>query len=166
MVRSPFRDLCQCRLTRSTAVPSVYRKSDTVSLVPFLHGTPTIYTANVDIAKQVAVGGHKVPWIKPESMSMALLWVTSYFISVCAEADTAAQDVGNEPRGSGQGDLEETQEIDGPCVQQRLVRFVAKVWREGEADRVAGTSLCGTRLTSSIGRWKRRRVGTTRTSSR
>ncbi|KAG5641736.1 hypothetical protein DXG03_004308 [Asterophora parasitica] len=42
-------------------------------MVPFISGIPGIYTSNLDVARQVAAGGHKTSFIKPESASQALL---------------------------------------------------------------------------------------------
>ncbi|ETW77975.1 hypothetical protein HETIRDRAFT_420783 [Heterobasidion irregulare TC 32-1] len=52
-----------------------YRKwgSEVVSIVPFLSGRPTLYTSNIDVARQVVAGGIKSPWIKPESASQAMM---------------------------------------------------------------------------------------------
>lgn len=44
-----------------------------MSIVPFLHGNVVIYTSNLELARQVVVGGHKTDFIKPEQMSKALL---------------------------------------------------------------------------------------------
>jgi len=53
----------------------VYKRfgNDTISLVAFLAGPPSFYTANLDVARQVAGGGHKTSFIKPEDASRALL---------------------------------------------------------------------------------------------
>ncbi|KAG5634271.1 hypothetical protein H0H81_002585, partial [Sphagnurus paluster] len=48
-------------------------RNETVSVVPFIAGSPAIYTSNLDVARQVAGGGHKTSFIKPESASRALL---------------------------------------------------------------------------------------------
>ena len=55
--------------------PLVYKRfgNDTISLVAFLAGPPSFYTANLDVARQVAGGGHKTSFIKPEDASRALL---------------------------------------------------------------------------------------------
>ncbi|KAG6812865.1 hypothetical protein H0H92_015793 [Tricholoma furcatifolium] len=47
--------------------------NENVSMVPFISGIPGIYTCNLDVARQVASGGHKTSFIKPESASRALL---------------------------------------------------------------------------------------------
>ncbi|KAF8903942.1 cytochrome P450 [Gymnopilus junonius] len=54
---------------------SLYKRfgHDTISIVPFVGGPAGLYTANLDIARQVVVGGHKTSFIKPESMSRVLL---------------------------------------------------------------------------------------------
>ncbi|KAF8068982.1 cytochrome P450 [Lyophyllum atratum] len=50
-------------------------QSENVSIVPFISGVPSIYTSNLDVARQVAAGGHKSSFIKPEAASQAiLLW--------------------------------------------------------------------------------------------
>ncbi|KAI5123187.1 hypothetical protein M0805_003954 [Coniferiporia weirii] len=46
---------------------------DTVSIVPWFWGTARIWTANLDVARQVAGGGPNSPWIKPREFSKALL---------------------------------------------------------------------------------------------
>ncbi|KIK06373.1 hypothetical protein K443DRAFT_674356 [Laccaria amethystina LaAM-08-1] len=48
-------------------------QNENFSIVSFLAGPPAIYTSNLDVARQVAVGGHKVPFVKPERASQALL---------------------------------------------------------------------------------------------
>ncbi|GLB42270.1 putative cytochrome P450 [Lyophyllum shimeji] len=48
-------------------------QSENVSIVPFISGVPGIYTSNLDVARQVAAGGHKSSFVKPESASQALL---------------------------------------------------------------------------------------------
>ncbi|KAF8155579.1 cytochrome P450 [Crassisporium funariophilum] len=54
---------------------TIYKKygNETVSLVPYIVGVPTFYTSNLDVARQVAGGGHKTSFIKPQSASLALL---------------------------------------------------------------------------------------------
>ena len=54
---------------------AVYRKygSENVAIVPFIAGVPTIYTTNLDIARQVVPGLHKTSFKKPEGASRALL---------------------------------------------------------------------------------------------
>ncbi|KIM47101.1 hypothetical protein M413DRAFT_64094 [Hebeloma cylindrosporum] len=49
--------------------------SDTISVVPFgpTTGGPAIFSANLDVARQVAGGGHKSSFFKPENASRALL---------------------------------------------------------------------------------------------
>ncbi|KAF8649628.1 hypothetical protein AX16_005717 [Volvariella volvacea WC 439] len=47
--------------------------SESVSVVPFIKGTPSIYTCNLDVARQVVAGGNRSSWIKPESKSQGLL---------------------------------------------------------------------------------------------
>ncbi|KAJ7753634.1 cytochrome P450 [Mycena maculata] len=52
-----------------------YTRNETVNLVPIIFGIPGLWTSNIDIARQVAVGGHRVPFIKPEIGSSAfLIW--------------------------------------------------------------------------------------------
>jgi cytochrome P450 len=47
--------------------------SETISFLPWLIGSPSIYTSNLDVARQLVAGGVKSTWIKPESASMTLL---------------------------------------------------------------------------------------------
>ncbi len=61
----------------------VYKSGENVSVVPFLIGAPAIYTSNLDVARQVIIGGHKTDFIKPVSASRALLCVSS---SICCTA--------------------------------------------------------------------------------
>ncbi|KAJ7600422.1 cytochrome P450 [Mycena floridula] len=51
----------------------LYKEGESFSVVPFLCGPVGLYTSNLEIAKQVIVGGHKTSFIKPESMSRPLL---------------------------------------------------------------------------------------------
>ena len=53
----------------------VYKKfnAETISILPFLIGNPSVYTSNLDVARQVVAGGVKSHWIKPEDASMSLL---------------------------------------------------------------------------------------------
>ncbi|KAF5365981.1 hypothetical protein D9758_006676 [Tetrapyrgos nigripes] len=44
-----------------------------VSIVPWLIGPSSIWSNNLDVARQVTAGGHKSDWIKPEEASQALL---------------------------------------------------------------------------------------------
>ncbi|KAH8827540.1 cytochrome P450 [Flagelloscypha sp. PMI_526] len=55
---------------------SFYKRfnADAVVLRPFLKGKPEIYTNNVDIARQVAVGGHKTSYWKPHEASLGILF--------------------------------------------------------------------------------------------
>lgn len=57
----------------------VYKRHgrETVSFVPWLIGKPSLYTSNLDVARQVVAGGVKAPWIKPESAGRALLLVNA-----------------------------------------------------------------------------------------
>ncbi|KAF8914778.1 cytochrome P450 [Mucidula mucida] len=50
-----------------------HKSGENVSVVPFLIGAPAIYTSNLDVARQVIIGGHKTDFIKPVSASRALL---------------------------------------------------------------------------------------------
>jgi len=54
---------------------AVYRTygSENVSMVPFISGIPSIYTTNLDVARQVVPGRHKTSFKKPENSSQALL---------------------------------------------------------------------------------------------
>ncbi|KAH8831638.1 cytochrome P450 [Flagelloscypha sp. PMI_526] len=61
---------------------SFYRRfnSDVVALRPWLTSKPELYTNNVDVLRQVAVGSHKTSWWKPEEASTALsYWGASVF---------------------------------------------------------------------------------------
>ncbi|KAH7926118.1 cytochrome P450 [Leucogyrophana mollusca] len=49
--------------------------SDTVSVIPFIHGAPTLYTRSMDVARQVVAAGHKsATFGKTDSMSAAFLF--------------------------------------------------------------------------------------------
>jgi len=64
----------------------LYKESEVVSVVPFLRGVPGLYTSNLDVARQVSAGGHRSPFIKPETASQALLlWGMNL---VAAEGET------------------------------------------------------------------------------
>jgi cytochrome P450 len=52
-------------------------QSETISLVPFMFGNPTICTSNLDVARQVAVGGQNTGFCKPHAASRAVLYVMS-----------------------------------------------------------------------------------------
>ncbi|THU93650.1 cytochrome P450 [Dendrothele bispora CBS 962.96] len=52
---------------------TLYQHSETVSIVPWFIGPSSIWCSNLDVARQVASGGHKSCWIKPEEASQALL---------------------------------------------------------------------------------------------
>ncbi|CAA7270196.1 unnamed protein product [Cyclocybe aegerita] len=54
---------------------TVYKQygNDTISVAPFVVGPAGFYTANLDIARQVAGGGHKTSFVKPKEASKALL---------------------------------------------------------------------------------------------
>jgi len=58
-------------------IPVVYGKynAETISILPFLAGNPSIYTSNLDVARQVVAGGVQSHWIKPEDASQGLLQV-------------------------------------------------------------------------------------------
>ncbi|KAF9529863.1 cytochrome P450 [Crepidotus variabilis] len=48
---------------------------DTISVVPFVAGPPCFYTANLDVLRQVAGGGHKTSFAKTESTAnIMLVW--------------------------------------------------------------------------------------------
>ncbi|KAJ6627792.1 cytochrome P450 [Mycena sp. CBHHK59/15] len=52
-----------------------YNRNETVNLVPILGGKAVLWTSNMDIGKQVAAGGHRSSFVKPETASGAfLLW--------------------------------------------------------------------------------------------
>ncbi|KAF7316337.1 hypothetical protein MIND_00152500 [Mycena indigotica] len=50
-----------------------YAEAETVQLVPLVSGISNLWTSNVDIARQVAVGSHRSKWFKPEGSSQVLL---------------------------------------------------------------------------------------------
>lgn len=62
---------------------TVYRKygNDTISIVPFMAGHSQLYTANLDVARQVVGGGPKGSWIKPERVSRSMLYVPKYTVA-------------------------------------------------------------------------------------
>ncbi|KAJ7185586.1 cytochrome P450 [Mycena filopes] len=52
-----------------------YTRNETVHMTPLISGGPGLWTSNLDIARQVAAGGHKTSFVKPELASGAfLLW--------------------------------------------------------------------------------------------
>ncbi|KAG7441096.1 cytochrome P450 [Guyanagaster necrorhizus] len=51
----------------------MYRSGENVSVVPWFGGPPAIYTSNLDVTRQVASGGHKSDFIKPQEASRILL---------------------------------------------------------------------------------------------
>ena len=61
-----------------------YYGSDTISVVPFgpTTGGPALYSANLDVARQVTGGGHKSSFIKPEAASRAILFVSPSHMSM------------------------------------------------------------------------------------
>ena len=62
-------------VTSEIAVSVVYQDHglDTISIVPAISGRAQLYSANLDVAKQVVAGGVKSPWTKPERVSQGLL---------------------------------------------------------------------------------------------
>ncbi|KAJ7719189.1 cytochrome P450 [Mycena maculata] len=50
-----------------------YALNETVNVVPVLSGIPGLWTSNMDIGRQIAAGGHRSSFIKPESASGAFL---------------------------------------------------------------------------------------------
>ena len=52
---------------------SVYHELDTIVVVPYLWGTPRVWTGNLDVARQVVSAGPGSAWIKPREYSKALL---------------------------------------------------------------------------------------------
>lgn len=52
--------------------------NDTISIAPILQGTAKLWTANLDVARQIAAGGPTSPWIKPREYSRALLYECSH----------------------------------------------------------------------------------------
>jgi hypothetical protein len=47
---------------------AVYQKwaSEVISFVPFLFGPPVIYTASLEVARQIVAGGYQSVWAKPK----------------------------------------------------------------------------------------------------
>ena len=66
---------------------AVYRKygSESVSIVPFIAGVPSIYTTNLEIARQVVPGLHKTGFRKPRYSARVLLWVASRLLLIQVE---------------------------------------------------------------------------------
>ncbi|KAH8110759.1 cytochrome P450 [Phellopilus nigrolimitatus] len=54
---------------------TLYRRYglDTISIVPYFWGYARIWTANLDVARQIVAGGPGSPWFKPQEFSAALL---------------------------------------------------------------------------------------------
>ncbi|KAJ7158345.1 cytochrome P450 [Mycena crocata] len=50
-----------------------YAQNETVNVVPVLSGIPGLWTSNIDIGRQIAAGGHRSSFVKPESASQAFL---------------------------------------------------------------------------------------------
>ncbi|KAH8827541.1 cytochrome P450 [Flagelloscypha sp. PMI_526] len=67
---------------------SLYQRfnADAVVTRPFLKGKPEIYTNNVDVARQVIVGGHKTSYWKPAEASLGFMYWGMNLIS--ADNDT------------------------------------------------------------------------------
>ena len=85
MVTAPR--LCVLLLTtdpRKLICVSVYKRygADTISTVPLLYGSAKIWSANLDMARQVVGGGPSSPWFKPPEFSQLLLCVPSLSRSV------------------------------------------------------------------------------------
>ncbi|KAJ7634855.1 cytochrome P450 [Roridomyces roridus] len=52
-----------------------YARGETVSVFPIIAGTPRLWTSNINIGRQVAAGGHRSNFIKPEDASRFLrIW--------------------------------------------------------------------------------------------
>ncbi|KAI0916136.1 hypothetical protein AcW1_010008 [Taiwanofungus camphoratus] len=63
---------------------TLYRQygTDTISIVPFIHGRAEFYTSNLEVVRQVVAGGIKSSWIKPESSSgVVLTWGMNLFVA-------------------------------------------------------------------------------------
>ncbi|KAG6844480.1 hypothetical protein H0H87_006616 [Tephrocybe sp. NHM501043] len=56
--------LMPCRISGLSSHISVYSANETISLVPFFVGRPTLYTSNIDVMKQVVTGDTKASWTK------------------------------------------------------------------------------------------------------
>lgn len=54
---------------------AVYRELDSIVIVPYLWGTPRIWTANLESARQVIAAGPGAAWFKPQEYSQAVLLV-------------------------------------------------------------------------------------------
>ncbi|KAJ7269943.1 cytochrome P450 [Mycena rebaudengoi] len=50
-----------------------YKNSETVNLVPIISGKSVLWTSNIDIGRQVAAGGNRTSFVKPETASGAFL---------------------------------------------------------------------------------------------
>ncbi|CAK5274668.1 unnamed protein product [Mycena citricolor] len=58
----------------------LYKRGETIQLTPILGGETSIWTSNIDVAKQVAVGSHKTSYVKPPFGGLALLiWGMNLF---------------------------------------------------------------------------------------
>lgn len=66
---------------------AVYRKLDSIVIVPYLWGTPRIWTGNLDVARQVIAAGPGAAWFKPQEYSQALLsvFVDFHFGALCID---------------------------------------------------------------------------------
>ncbi|KAE9404988.1 cytochrome P450 [Gymnopus androsaceus JB14] len=59
---------------------SLYTDNETISIVPTLIGEPTIWTSNLNVARQVASGGNRTTFFKPTWSARALLlWGLNLF---------------------------------------------------------------------------------------
>lgn len=96
---------------------AVYKKSEQVSVVPYLIGQPGVYTSNLDVAKQLVAGGTRSVWIKPEDASQALMYVCSNSMLLMLTS-LRTQTMGHEPRGVRERDLAPSSSDYGPGVQQ------------------------------------------------
>ncbi len=71
---------CKCRLPIQrgfllTICIPVYKQydTDTVCFVPFLYGSPVIYTSNLEVTRQIVSNGPGASFVKPHIGGAALL---------------------------------------------------------------------------------------------
>ncbi|KAJ7108469.1 cytochrome P450 [Mycena epipterygia] len=50
-----------------------YAQTETVNVFPIFSGVPGLWTSNMDIGRQIAAGGHRSSFIKPETASQVFL---------------------------------------------------------------------------------------------
>jgi hypothetical protein len=47
-----------------------YKNAETVNLVPVISGKSVLWTSNIDVGRQVAGGGHRTSFVKPETANL------------------------------------------------------------------------------------------------